>query len=242
MSNEAPTLISLQAYREVFAVYAFADVRGFTRWSSKNQPEMRKLTSILYSAAVAVFGKRKSTKLDKRIVKFLGDGFFAVSEYNDDRPGDLQKRIAEMTENVIRFEDLFRNTIDKSNLHRRRNISLGFGMSFGSAFRFHTSGQSTDYIGNSVNLAARLCGVADASEIVSERDVVDHLGSLSTDTNEWLQFAPDTIDLKSFGSTEVSRANLRSAVRSRMPAIKTMVNLAMDFAKLAGKQMESSGE
>ena len=240
--RSTPVAVNLQDFNESCGIYVFADIRGFTQWSSMYQNEIRRLTAALYSVAASTFGTRKSTRNLRRIVKFLGDGFFAVSEYDDDREGDLQHRLAETVEAVVGFNDSFLSLIERSNLHERRSIAVGYGMSFGASYRFHTAGQPIDFIGHEVNLASRLCSVATPSELIVEREIRDRLDLPSDNVLSHLAFTDDDIELRSFGVTRVSRAQVGAAVQKRISTTAWVADFVNTISELLAKQARIAGE
>ena len=101
-------VIRLDNYKEINAIYVFCDLRGFTSWSQKHQNETKKLTKILYSLAIEVFGRRRKTKYIRRVVKFLGDGFFAVNEYDDNNTDSFLKSLEVTYQNIFDFLPILR--------------------------------------------------------------------------------------------------------------------------------------
>jgi len=69
----------LENFKETASIYIFADLGGFTKWSQRHQSEVKKLTKLLYTTAVQIFGARKDSTFNRRLVKYLGDGSFAVN-------------------------------------------------------------------------------------------------------------------------------------------------------------------
>ena len=151
-------------------IYAFIDIRGFTKWSLDNQLEIKKLLEIFYDCGIQSFGERKEQSYLKRIVKYLGDGFFAVNEYDPNTENDLDL-IDSMNQMVASSCNLiieFRKRIVRSSLHDKNRIGIGIGISYGPSLRFNLKGQPFDYSGKSINTASRLCSVAMDGEIVME--------------------------------------------------------------------------
>jgi class 3 adenylate cyclase len=168
--------ISLLGYKPRHGIYLFADLRGFTKWVDSSENELQQLLEIYYSCADEVFGSKKQRSLVKRVVKFLGDGFFAVSEYNfKDGKKALEAAFAGMLKNVLSFRKRFRLQMRNATFHRSPSILSGFGMSFGPSVRFNLEGHSMDYSGSQVNIAARLCSEARADELVIERGFFEFL-------------------------------------------------------------------
>ena len=87
----------------VNAFYIFADIRGFSKWSRENQGEIKALLNMLYSHADSLFGSQ-SKKYYKRVVKYLGDGFFAVNEYGENQ---FQEKLNRTLQDIFSFINSF---------------------------------------------------------------------------------------------------------------------------------------
>lgn len=152
--------VSLGGERRV-ATVLFSDIRGFTAYSENVDPEqvIGMLNSILNEQAQVV--RAHGGDIDK----FVGDELMAVFQGEDmvERALtcsiELQKKIAAVC--TVRAED----------------ISIGIGINTGSMVMGAMGCvDRMDYtvIGDSVNLGARLCGVAQEGEIiVSEQSIAE---------------------------------------------------------------------
>ncbi len=224
-------IILLRDFKEIHAVYLFADIRGFTDWSRKNQSEVRKLTRLMYSVAVTVFGTKKSSAYLRRVVKFLGDGFFAVAEYDEERPEETRRKLSEMVSSVIQFNDALSSALKNSDIHGRTKIAVGYGLTYGPSFRFQQSGQPADYIGNPINLASRLCGIAKPNHLAVESDVPGLLTEISPEEKLWISFSEIDDQIRSFEDVEVQEVNLVVDKRKRAKTVTWVMELIQDLAK-----------
>jgi class 3 adenylate cyclase len=198
--------------KRVSALYLFADLRGFTTWVRNNQEDTERLLSILYTLSVDVFGDMRSTALLKRIVKFTGDGFLAVNEYGEDDILSLRKSLLESLSEIIYFKRLLRIALQQSTLHGRGGLSMGFGLTHGTSLRFTLRNFPTDYAGDRVNLAARLCSLAEGGSVVCEIDLKPDLEALEADQKLILQdFDRNPQEVKGFGSIDVLRIRRMSS-------------------------------
>ena len=223
--------IHLRDFTEVSGFFLFADVRGFSVWARKHQGEVRSLTKILYSVAQTVFGAPSNKRPIRRLVKFLGDGFLAVGEYSEDDHEEFLVCLGEMILAALRFMPLFHEALQKSTLHDKSDLHIGFGMAYGSAFRFHLPGKSLDYVGNTLNLAARLCGTAGSSEVVFEYDLRSHLNECQRVPIDDLEVWADSEDLKSFGNTAFYRLKSRHALLMEKPDLRFIEALMDSVAR-----------
>jgi class 3 adenylate cyclase len=168
----APNRIGLDGYRQVYALYIFGDLRGFTKWVKESESELKRLLEILYTNAQEAFGRKEERAYQRRIVKFLGDGFFAVNEYDDSKGKPaVSDAFLRTFEDILSFRDSFRKEIRNANFHQRPRPFCGFGISYGAAVRFSLPGHPLDYAGGQVNLASRLCSKSEADEIFAELDI-----------------------------------------------------------------------
>ncbi len=157
----------LKKIKPIKAFYIFSDIRNFSAWAKQNQPEIKDLLAILYSHAENIFTSHNK-RYYKRVVKYLGDGFFAINEYNDKLFLD---RLLNTLQDILSFITTFKTAINKSNLHQKTDIDISFGLSFGSSIRFYLNNNKYDYAGEKINLASRLCNKAEKSELYCEIDL-----------------------------------------------------------------------
>ena len=180
-------------FETIDGFYIFADIRGFTNWSKNNILEIEKLFNIFYPLATKYFGEKETDQKIpfRRIVKFLGDGFFAIEEYLD--ANQITKKIYEIINNIIEFRKAFVKELNNKKIPKRDNLNFGFGITYSSAQRFKIK-SGFDWTGNKVNYAARFCSVADKNEIILEEDFQD---ILTTSAN------PIKKDIKNYGRIPV---------------------------------------
>lgn len=139
----------------------FSDVRGFTQLSQELEP------TTLFNVLSRHLGMQVDCvyRYGGYIDKFAGDGIMAVF--------DSERRVAEACRCALEIID----TTQSESLGRiERKLELGIGIHAGSALVGNIgSDKHLDYsvIGETVNLAARLCGCAEPMSIVVSRDIVD---------------------------------------------------------------------
>lgn len=187
----------LESHRREITV-VFCDLRGFTALSETAEPEV--VIGILreYHAAMGELIFRFGGTLEH----FAGDGIMVF--FNDPVP------YADHVQRAIRMGVAMRERVTGlASEWRRRGFDLGLGI--GIAVGFATLGKigfegRVDYgaVGSVVNLAARLCAVAGASQIlVSQRTLAAADGVADAEP------VPD-VELKGFHSP-VRAFNVRSA-------------------------------
>jgi adenylate cyclase len=154
----------LESHRRDISV-VFCDLRGFTAFAEKTEPE--EVMGVLreYHACLgALIHKHEAT-----LERFAGDGLMIL--FNDPLPcADPCMHAARM---ALEMRDAIASLAIKWN---RYGHQLGFGM--GIAYGYATIGRigfegRFDYsaIGSVVNLAARLCGEAHAGQILVDNKV-----------------------------------------------------------------------
>ena len=166
--------LNLKGSKKVITVL-FADIRGFTSMSEKMKPEevVEFLNKYLSKMTDIVF--ENNGTLDK----YVGDEIMAT--YNV--PLDLQDHALHAVKTAIGMQ--------KASKHLE-NLKYGIGINTGDAIVGNIgSSKRLDYtvIGDSVNLGARLCGKAEAHQIL-----------ISESTNELVK---DKIKSKSIGEIMV---------------------------------------
>ncbi len=133
-----------EAHLYVTRTFCFVDLSGFTVYTREKGPD----------AAVAMLGdfrqvtRNVASKRGVRVAKWLGDGAMIVSTESDPCASfavDL----------VHRFDD--------TDIHVRAGLATGTALLF----------EGDDYIGEPVNLAARLCSAAGPGEVLADVAVED---------------------------------------------------------------------
>ncbi|ULQ60999.1 hypothetical protein K7I13_07030 [Brucepastera parasyntrophica] len=196
MSNKSP---KIQSFETRQAFYLFADIRGFTNWAGKYQLEVRDLISYIYELAYTIFGSPKQEVLLNRVVKFLGDGFFAVKEYT---PKTFGTALEDLMEKCILFNKTFNEYIESSQFHEPKKIKFSYGISFGKTERFNIKGMSFDYIGDRINFTARLCSYGNNEQIIIDHDLIDNIESFIKKSNLKNKLHFDQIELKGFSDNK----------------------------------------
>jgi len=143
--------------------FAFVDLSGFTAYGDEHGDEESVRVLTLFRSAV----RQVATEYGVRIAKWLGDGCMLVSV----EPTQLVGAVC-MLEQLAREFDI--------------PLELHAGMAGGPVMLV----EGDDYTGRCVNLAARLTGVAKASEVLS--------------TPELAQYAPPGTALESAGMITVA--------------------------------------
>jgi class 3 adenylate cyclase len=154
----------LAPHRREIAVL-FCDLRGFTAFTKQVEPEeVMEVLDAYYAAS-----GEQITKFQATLGSFEGDGLMAY--LNDPVPCDEPaRRVVEMGLAVADAIDALTPSWDR----RGYDLSYGIGMALGHATLgiVGYDGRS-DYtaMGTVVNLGARLCGTAQARELVADRRV-----------------------------------------------------------------------
>jgi class 3 adenylate cyclase len=195
----------LENYREIHSLFVFADIRGFGRWGKDYPNEIKQLLEIEYSLARRFFDGSRKRLHRKILVKVVGDGFFAANEYGNNTGGALTEAVKETADDILNFVVYFNKAVSETPFHRRQNIGVGFGMSYGIGYRFNLKGFGTDYVGVQVNLASRLCSEARPSELVLENDLGEYAKEAFRERLNTLQIDQDHITIKEISDFPVYR-------------------------------------
>lgn len=144
----------------------FADIRGFTTMSSHMPPEeVVRFLNAFFGEAVDAVEKHGGV-----IDKFIGDCVMALWGAIDQREDGARKCIAAGLELVERAKGITVNGLP---------LEIGIGINTGPAVVGAIgANQRLDYtaIGATVNLAARLCGIADAGQVLVTSDTLMRAG------------------------------------------------------------------
>jgi len=150
--------------------FAFVDLSGFTNYTAAfGDDAAGRLLGAFRSLTREIASER-----GVRIAKWLGDGCMIVSVEQDMAIGfalDMQKRCEDVC----------------------RPLTVRVGLATGEVLMF----QGEDYIGTSVNLASRLCDVADNNEVLISRADIRRLPIGVTENNH------DNVVLRGLGEVEV---------------------------------------
>lgn len=140
----------------------FADLRGFTSLTERMHPRIliERILNRYFTAMTEVLHRHEGT-----VDKFLGDGLIGVFGTPIARPDDPQRALLTAVDMQRAFSVL--NTSWRNELGL--DIGLGIGISYGRAVVGNIgSEQRLDYtiIGDVVNTASRLSGIASAGQII----------------------------------------------------------------------------
>lgn len=173
---------------ELRRVYVlFSDIRGFTQMAEKLQPEETvDVLNRMFAAMEEVLAPAGGD-----INKYIGDAIFAYFRrpYGDE--GDAAQKVLRA---ALRMQDKF----ESLNAHYRVGysqpveIGLGIGVTAGEAIVGNMGSPNRmefTLIGDSVNLASRLCGIAKHGQILVNEELAD----VARDYFEMVAMPPVTI-------------------------------------------------
>jgi adenylate cyclase len=157
---ERPELGNLGGRKEMVTVL-FADIRGFTGMAENLEPQevVEQLNEYLQTMTPIIFANHGT------IDKFVGDeimAYFGAPVYPEEHAWRAVKTAIEMQ---TALEELRR----KWRQARRPDIRIGIGVNTGPVVMGNIgSSQYMDFtlIGDSVNVASRLCGIAEPGEVL----------------------------------------------------------------------------
>lgn len=159
--------IDLGGTRQNYA-YLFSDVRGFTAMSEKMQPE--DVVTILneYLDMQAQIIKKNNGDIDK----FVGDEIMAVFT-GSNKANDAIACAIEITEELKKLNKKREDAGEKV-------INIGIGLNLGDVVEGRIGSRDrmdNTSIGDTVNLAARLCSQAEAGMILASKNIVSKASS-----------------------------------------------------------------
>jgi adenylate cyclase len=158
MENLNTGEITAQPRRKLVTIF-FSDVRGFTSFSEQNDPLVVINTiNELFNIQVGII-KKNSGDIDK----FIGDEIMVEFP----TPSLAFKTAMEIQTKIVSY-----------NKKRQIALNIGIGINFGEAI-VGAIGAGDQYnwtmIGNTVNVASRLCGAAEAGNIMISASVYEKL-------------------------------------------------------------------
>ncbi|HXN42234.1 MAG TPA: adenylate/guanylate cyclase domain-containing protein [Myxococcaceae bacterium] len=161
----------LRAGRLAEVSVLFADIRGFTTMAESESPQETVLMLNSFFTAMAQVIFRNEGNLDK----FIGDCVMAVWGSPSSHPDDAARALRAAMEMQAETEALNRTRTAAG----QRPISIGVGVNTGQAVvGYMGSSERHEYtaIGDSVNIAARLCGMAKPGEVLATESSVKMAG------------------------------------------------------------------
>lgn len=150
----------------------FSDIRGFTNWSERKEPEEVTLMLNEYLEAMTELVDQFGGTLDK----FVGDCVMVI--FN--APDEVENHAASAVEMALAMQERIRELNDTCRKRGRDPIHVGMGINTGFATVGNFGSEIySDYtaIGNCVNLAARVESVSGPGEILITEATKNRLGS-----------------------------------------------------------------
>lgn len=152
-----------------YGIVIFVDIRGFTEWSEDTD-----VNSFL-SALVTKFYSLLEKQFSADFVKMLGDGAMIIKDCQPSEASKLIKDIVQRIEECDKdFEDICKNF--ESLYGKKTDLYLGWGITRGKITKVpQEKNRETDYIGATINRAARLCDFARPFGMVIDKYNFDSL-------------------------------------------------------------------
>ena len=184
------TVLNIKEHRDVsqlklggerkYVTALFSDARGFTALSEKMSPEdVVRLMNIYLNLQTSVVHQWGGI-----VDKFVGDEVMAIFEGHG------------MEINAVRAAVEIQNYCRSLNAAREaageKTISIGIGLNSGEVVMGNMGSEDhMDYtvIGDSINVAARLCGAANPGQVLVSRATAEQAGALAT----WKDIPPVTV-------------------------------------------------
>ena len=162
--SEHPDDLPDTAHLSIVRTFCFADLTGFTRYTRENGPH----AAVSLLEEFRAVSRDVAAKRGVRVSKWLGDGVMLVGT-------EPTPTIAWGGHMIDHFGDV-------------AELDLRIGMATGPALLF----EGDDYIGEPVNLAAKLCAVAQPGQILASCEVAD--------LPEWIKVqAVDQVEIRGVG-------------------------------------------
>ena len=161
----------------------FCDIRGFTPMSARLSPaEVVELLNEYFTVMIEAVQRERGT-----VLKLIGDSVMAVFGAPRSAPDDTERALRVGCAMQAEYERLERAWRERG---KEPPVGMGVGINRGEVVVGNIGApQHLDYtvIGDTVNVASRLCGVARAGQVLVAAETVDELN------------APDGVDLMPLG-------------------------------------------
>ncbi len=164
-------------------VVFFSDIRGFTTLSEQMNPDdIASLLTEYFTEMVEILFEHDGT-LDK----FMGDAIMALWGAPISHDDDADRAVATAIDMMRVLEELNQKWAEQGRPH----LDIGIGINFGDVFAGNIgSDRRLEYtvIGDSVNVASRLCSMAGPGEVLISEPFLKRLNKpLDVDTLEPMQ-------------------------------------------------------
>ncbi len=147
----------------------FSDIRGFTSMTEKLTPqETMRVLNQMYSSMGSVIESAGG-----EINKFIGDAILAYFKMSTDNPSIQAEKIVR---GALQMQERFLQVAKRNAELKAKNIQIGMGIGIvaGQAILGNLGSRNRmefTLIGDSVNLASRLCGIAPENEVLVNEDL-----------------------------------------------------------------------
>jgi adenylate cyclase len=163
------------AHLQIERTFCFVDLAGFTAYTHAHGPE----ASVRLLGDFRRLTRNIAAKRGVRVAKWLGDGAMLV--------GTTPEPVAALAVDLVyRFS--------------MTDLDVRVGLATGTALLF----EGDDYIGEPVNLAARLCATADPGEVLADIDIA---------------ILPDWVSAEHAGQVEIRGIGVLGGIRRLTPAL-----------------------
>jgi adenylate cyclase len=181
------TVLSIKEHRDVtqlklggerkYVTALFSDARGFTSLSEKMSPEdVVSLMNIYLNLQTTVIHHWGGI-----VDKFVGDEVMAIFEGKGMELNAVRA--------AVEIQSYCRALNEAREAAGEKTISIGIGLNSGEVVMGNMGSEDhMDYtvIGDNINIAARLCGVAQPGQVLVSKIIVDEVGGQAT----WRELAP----------------------------------------------------
>jgi class 3 adenylate cyclase len=166
---------TLQSVSKMRVTVLFSDIRGFTPMSARLSPtEVVEFLNEYFSVMIEAVQHERGT-----VLKLIGDAVMAVFGAPESAPDDTERALRVGCAMQAEFERLERVWRSKG---KEPPVGMGVGINRGEVVVGNIgSPQHLDYtvIGDTVNVASRLCGIARAGQVLVGAETIADLESVA---------------------------------------------------------------
>lgn len=181
------TVLSIKEHRDVtqlklggerkYVTALFSDARGFTSLSEKMSPEdVVSLMNIYLNLQTTVIHHWGGI-----VDKFVGDEVMAIFEGRGMEGNAVRA--------AVEIQSYCKALNEAREASGEKQVSIGIGLNSGEVVMGNMGSEDhMDYtvIGDNINIAARLCGVAQPGQVLVSKQIADEVGDQAT----WKELAP----------------------------------------------------
>jgi class 3 adenylate cyclase len=238
--------LSISKGPTVRCLVAMVDTRGFSAFAHDENDPSGVADYVLTTTTHVLRTVSSSTHLANTVIKPLGDGLLFILELENAPQSNLASTVLVMLRELVDVSDKFRSYLD---VHPPAGVSsfpsrLGIGVAFGPLVKLSVpSFGFDDYVGHTINLAARLQELARNGGCVIHEGVFEKiLRANDIDSSHFLSMFGQRVEvrLRNIGSLEETTVYTNAEIPPEYLKAEEDTRKVEEFSKLAIAELKTT--